>query len=459
MPTATVEFDPSVPMAEDAVGLTAKECRAVLAYYKMPPAPAKSKVSDLRKFAAAAIASAKGEAIALPNGDPAPEAPTVDEADTAAEAEAENLEARSASQALEVIPSAAKWQQLVAMGEFIFKSSLCPAGLKSANDVTIILMAANDLGISLSQAVDKIFVTNGRKGMAAELMRALIRRDGHTLRVIESNDHHCVLYGRRHDNGDEETTEFTIEEAIHAGLCARAPDGTITSRSRDGKKLPWETYTTDMLYARCTSRIGRRMFSDSLAGITYTPDELGYIDAEDDAKPKGRHGEATVTLDEQRNALAGRIQALDDDIRSEVSAEWKKKNLPRVATLSPGGLRTATALVEAGEARQEARQAEKESEVPDAETVCEFEGCEVVGVTKFCAEHTPKEDPPVEPEDATGDETTVEDPPPKEIQTGDAQDELAMAGSGQPAEEPGPCACGKGLAVIDGRFCDECQPM
>ncbi len=375
-----IEFDPAAVTVESVVALSGPKCRQVIAHYGLPAPKSGAPVSEVRKWAGAAILAGQAQAdeVADATPDPAPDPtpePAVEKGSPGVE-----VEVRDPSQEIEVIPPAAKWQQLVAMGEFLHKSSLCPRALKSAADVTVILLAANDLGIPLTQALDKIHVINGRKGMAGELMSAVILRDGHELWPDPDNGNEwATVYGRRRNSdgslGNVVSATFTIEEAIQAKLVGRAPDGSLIAR-KDGKPLPWESYTSDMLYWRALARLARRSFPDCLGGVSYTPDELGYIDAEDSA-PKGRAAveEPTISLAEQRDVLAARIQALDEDLRTELVEAWKKRGLKRISESTPGALRTGSRLVDEFEKRQEER-GDGTEDVAEAEVVPDAPGDE-----------------------------------------------------------------------------------
>jgi len=88
-------------------------------------------------------------------------------------------------------------------------------------------------------------------------MNGLIRRDGHSIKIVVSTDTECRLLGTRSD-GDSFECSFTIEDAIKAGLAG----GNV-----------WKKYPADMLYNRCMSRLARRLFSDVI-GNAYVEGEI-----------------------------------------------------------------------------------------------------------------------------------------------------------------------------------------
>lgn len=324
------EFDPSVVTADQVVALDKRQCTAVLKHYNMPTPPAKWKLDEFRKMALASV-MAHATAPEAPEPEPAP----VDEVPPAVVPDPEKpgleLEAHRPD-AVVVFPEASKWQQIKAMAVDLAKSSLVPKALQDKpEDVMIILLAANDLGIPLTQALDKIFVINGRKGQSAELMLALARRDGHKLVPGADNDETVAwIHCHRRDTGEDASISFTIDEAVRAKLVSIDKDGVPRKKDAKGNPQPWELFTADMLWARVVARAMRRMFSDCLAGVSYIPDELGYIDADNDP-PKstaGRHGEATVTLNERREKLSQRAAGLAKDEKTLLVEEWRKKRYP-----------------------------------------------------------------------------------------------------------------------------------
>lgn len=334
---ADQEFDPALVTSEQVVGLTKKQCAAVLEHYKLPKIPASWQLSDFRRLAHAAVLGHEAEQqAAAPTPDPEPEpAPEPIAEPTVAEEPGTALEAHRPT-GLETFPDASRWQQITSMSHALAKSKIVPEALRGQpDDITVVLLAAHDLGIAPTQALNKVHVINGKPGLAAELMVALALRDGHSITPDADNDRtKATVHYRRRDNGDSGSVSFTIEEAIDAKLCYFDDSGKIKGLSKKGEKkvTPWETFPADMLWARAVSRLMRRVFPDALAGISYTPDELGYIDADDDPvrSTSGRHGEATVTLNEQREKLSQRAKDLPGDEQQLLVQEWKRLNLPLV---------------------------------------------------------------------------------------------------------------------------------
>ena len=126
--------------------------------------------------------------------------------------------------------------------------------------IICIALRAREMGISPLEAIYGGFSNvQGKLTMSAELMGSLIRRGGHKLEILQSSGSVCEIKGTRSDTGETYTAAFTIEEARLAGL-VKGGSG-------------WEKYPSDMLYARCISRLRRRLFQD-IATKAYVEGEI-----------------------------------------------------------------------------------------------------------------------------------------------------------------------------------------
>lgn len=123
-------------------------------------------------------------------------------------------------------------------------------GVGGEAKIMMILLAAKELGVGPCQALNGgIWSIQGKVEISARLMNGLIRRAGHSIKVVKSDDNCCTLLGTRSD-GDFFETSFTMADAEKAGLA----NGNV-----------WKKYPADMLYNRCMSRLARRLFSDVIS--------------------------------------------------------------------------------------------------------------------------------------------------------------------------------------------------
>lgn len=116
----------------------------------------------------------------------------------------------------------------------------------------MIMLAARELSIppmlALTSGIRNI---NGNLEISARMMNALLRRAGISIKILESNDNVCKLYGKRKE-GDEATVSFEFAEAQRAGLVK--PGG------------GWTKCPKDMCFARAISRLARQLAPDVIGG-------------------------------------------------------------------------------------------------------------------------------------------------------------------------------------------------
>ncbi len=118
------------------------------------------------------------------------------------------------------------------------------------------------LGLEPLQALASIAVINGRATLSSDLMAAVIRRAGHTLRIVENSPESVTATLIR---ADDKTFKFEVtwdkEKAVKAGLW--------------GQRGPWSQYPTQMLRARAITEVARQGASEALMGMIYAPEDFG----------------------------------------------------------------------------------------------------------------------------------------------------------------------------------------
>lgn len=188
--------------------------------------------------------------------------------------------------------------------------------------VYAIVAKAKSLGISPLDALNGgLYYVSGKVGMAAETMASLIRQAGHSIvKDNKSNNGICILHGRRKDNGDTWTIEFSMEDARRAGLA----------------KNMYEKYPGVMLYNRAMSMLARQLFPDIIKGAGYTLDELKEIAANNgDARsfnrsspelPEAEYAEIKVERlnSEQVNELRDVMKECDEEYKIATWKEWRR---------------------------------------------------------------------------------------------------------------------------------------
>lgn len=158
-----------------------------------------------------------------------------------------------------------------AMAKRLAQSILIPEHFRNSPANVFWAMALGaDLGMSPAQALQAIYVVNGRPGMYADAMVAVVLASGvcHAFDCLESSPARAVFETRRLGRdgrpGAAQRKVVTIEDAERAGWTRNKKYATEPQR---------------MLEARCKSWLARLVYPDVLRGMSAVED-LEVIDAE-----------------------------------------------------------------------------------------------------------------------------------------------------------------------------------
>ena len=152
----------------------------------------------------------------------------------------------------------------MAYAKALSTASLLPADYR--NHPANILMAleyGHELGIGTMTAIQQIHVIKGKPSASAQLIGSLVRKAGHRLRVTGSSTEATAIIWRKDDPDFEFKSTWTLDRATAAGLLPAIPGS------------GWDKYPDAMLVARATTEVARQACAEVLAGVAYTPEELG----------------------------------------------------------------------------------------------------------------------------------------------------------------------------------------
>jgi hypothetical protein len=158
-------------------------------------------------------------------------------------------------------------REYVKLARTIMSTEMVPKAFQGRYDaITAAFMRGYELGLGPMQALDSFNVIEGKVGLSAEAMRALIMQAGH-LFVLSEGEGYAEVTARRKDWPPDMTTvyRYDMEDAETAQLL-RVP--------QSGRKGGWQKNPRAMLAARATSGAARAYFADVLAGMSYTPEEI-----------------------------------------------------------------------------------------------------------------------------------------------------------------------------------------
>jgi hypothetical protein len=168
------------------------------------------------------------------------------------------------------------WDEVWRLAANLATAALLPRDLHGKPaDVAAMILYGQDLGLSPMQAIQGIYIVEGRPSLSAQLWLALVRRAGHRVSVEEHTSNSCTVYIKRGDTGEDHKVTYTINDAIASGLVSLR-EGKPYARSQQGKALPWELHTKSMLLARAVSTCCRFIAPEIALGF-YSPDEVEEI--------------------------------------------------------------------------------------------------------------------------------------------------------------------------------------
>lgn len=127
------------------------------------------------------------------------------------------------------------------------------------------ILYGDTIGMDAVTSLQQIHVINGKPGLYARAMVAVVLSHGHKIWTEEAGPTKVVVCGQRKGEDHVERSEWTVERARKAGY---------TSNKK------YDTSPEEMLYARSSGDVARRVAPDALLGMAYSVEELELIEGE-----------------------------------------------------------------------------------------------------------------------------------------------------------------------------------
>jgi hypothetical protein len=151
-------------------------------------------------------------------------------------------------------------RQAAGIAKSLAATSFVPASLRGKPaDITAAILAGQELGLQPMATLRSIDVIQGTPALRAHAMRGLVQSRGHAIEIVESDDNHCIVRGRRNPVDTWQTVEWTLDRAKKMGLT---------------DKDQWKKQPRTMLIARATSEMCRLIAADVLYAMPYAAEEL-----------------------------------------------------------------------------------------------------------------------------------------------------------------------------------------
>ena len=148
------------------------------------------------------------------------------------------------------------------LADMICDTQMVPQALRGHPDALVaVILQGYELGLGPMQSLRSVVMIQGTPTLKAETMRAMMLARGHAYR-LEATDEVATFECHRREWPAErwDTFTFTMADAKRANLVG---------------KDNWKMYPRSMLSARVTSEAARAVFPDVVAGVSYTPEEIG----------------------------------------------------------------------------------------------------------------------------------------------------------------------------------------
>lgn len=210
------------------------------------------------------------------------------------------------------------WDQELRGAQYLFKSGLCPASIKSPEAALFIILAGRDLGLAPVAALRNIHVIQGKVEVSADMQLALFARAGGSFRWVALSDTEAALELRAPWMAAPHVSRWTMQDAQRAKL--------------DGGDN-WKKYPKAMLRSRAITAGLKDVGFDATAGV-YAPGEISGAEVVDVAtgevlSPEPVVEAPSVTRETPIDFGRGKLAAVNGknvtQVRTDVLVWWQDR--------------------------------------------------------------------------------------------------------------------------------------
>lgn len=184
------------------------------------------------------------------------------------------------------------------------RTAFVPAAMKDPGDAAAAILMGDELGLSPIAALRSIYVVHGTPALYARSMVALALSHGHEIWTEAFSDQSVTVCGRRKGSDHAEKSVWTIQRATKAGY---------TSNKK------YAASPQEMLYAKASAEVARKIAADVIAGVAYTVEDLEL----EEGGPT-----TTVVRDVTRRVQRAKPEVPEPEIEAAAQAEPEPVALP-----------------------------------------------------------------------------------------------------------------------------------
>jgi len=195
---------------------------------------------------------------------------------------------------------------VVLASKYFLSRAFSKEAIENEDQAFLKIMAGQELGIAPVEAINQLYIVNGKVGMGCQLMGSLVKSHGYEYTWAydnEDNPTSCVVtwYKAGKKLG---TSRFTKADAVRARLI-----------DTNKPASAWNKYPKELYFARAFTSGARKFAPEALSSIGYTKEEL----------------EST-----EPNVIEGEYKEIKgDDTPKDVKATPAKADSPTVASVEP----------------------------------------------------------------------------------------------------------------------------